>query len=85
LKSATSQVTLILETEEPLDLSWFEGIGVPSFGSKGTQELVLLTKDAGEARKAILQVVSQQHLSLIRLDQGAKNLETLFREITQGQ
>jgi len=85
LKSVSTQVTLILETEEPLDLSWFEGIGVPSFGSKGTQELVLLTKDAGEARKAILQVVSQRQLSLIRLDQGAKNLETLFREITQGQ
>jgi hypothetical protein len=30
-------------------------------------------------------VVSQRGLSLIRLDQGAKNLETLFREITQGQ
>ena len=31
LKSASSQVTLILETEEALELSWFEGIGTPRF------------------------------------------------------
>ena len=85
LKSASSQVTLILETEEALELSWFEGIGIPSFGGKAPQELVLLTHDATEARKAILQVVAQRQLSLIRLDQGVKNLETLFREITQAQ
>jgi len=46
---------------------------------------VLLTPNAAEARKAILQVVAQRQLSLIRLDQGVKNLETLFREITQAQ
>jgi ABC-2 type transport system ATP-binding protein len=60
LKSASSQVSLILETEEALELSWFEGIGIPSFGSKAPQELVLLTQDANEARKAILQVVAQR-------------------------
>jgi ABC-2 type transport system ATP-binding protein len=85
LKSTSSQVTLILETEEALELSWFESIGIPSFGVKAPQELVLLTSNAAEARKAILQVVAHRQLSLIRLDQGVKNLETLFREITQGQ
>jgi len=83
LKSTSSQSELILETEEMLELDWFAGIGTASFGSQGQQEVLLTVSDPAEARRTILQVVSQRQLNLIRLNQQEKTLETRFREITQ--
>ena len=85
LKANASQTELVLETEEAMDLSWFENLGQGKFGPKGTKELVLSVSDPTEARKALMQIVNGKNLSLISLNQGKKNLETLFREITQGQ
>ena len=85
LKAASSQTELVLETEEPMELAWFEGIGAVRFGQKGNREIILQTEDPSEARKALMQVVAQHQLNLISLNQGKKNLETLFREITRAQ
>jgi len=85
LKAASSQTELVLETEEPMELAWFEGIGAVRFGQKGNREIILQTEDPSEARKALMQVVAQHQLNLISLNQGKKNLETLFREITSAQ
>lgn len=85
LKAASSQTELVLETEEPMELAWFEGIGAVRFGQKGNREIILPTEDPSEARKALMQVVAQHQLNLISLNQGKKNLETLFREITSAQ
>jgi ABC-2 type transport system ATP-binding protein len=85
LKAASSQTELVLETEEAMELAWFEGIGNTRFGQKGNREILLQTEDPSEARKALMQVVSQHQLNLISLNQGKKNLETLFREITGAQ
>lgn len=85
LKAASSQTELVLETEEAMELVWFEGIGAVRFGQKGNREIILQTEDPSEARKALMQVVAQQQLNLISLNQGKKNLETLFREITNAQ
>jgi ABC-2 type transport system ATP-binding protein len=85
LKAASSQTELVLETEEAMELVWFEGIGAVRFGQKGNREIILQTEDPSEARKALMQVVAQHQLNLISLNQGKKNLETLFREITSTQ
>ncbi|MFC5191772.1 gliding motility-associated ABC transporter ATP-binding subunit GldA [Algoriphagus aquatilis] len=85
LKAASSQTELVLETEEAMELVWFEGIGAVRFGQKGNREIILQTEDPSEARKALMQVVAQHQLNLISLNQGKKNLETLFREITSAQ
>jgi ABC-2 type transport system ATP-binding protein len=85
LKAASSQTELVLETEEAMELVWFEGIGAVRFGQKGNREIILQTEDPSETRKALMQVVAQQQLNLISLNQGKKNLETLFREITNAQ
>ena len=83
LKSASFQSELLLETEEQLELSWFAGIGTASFGSQGKCEVQLTVADPAEARRAIMQVVAQRQLNLIRLNQQEKTIETRFREITQ--
>jgi ABC-2 type transport system ATP-binding protein len=83
LKSASLQSELLLETEEQLTLSWFDGIGTASFGSQGQREVLLIVADPAEARRAIMQVVAQRHLNLIRLNQQEKTIEARFREITQ--
>lgn len=83
LKSASLQSELLLETEEQLALSWFEGIGIASFGSQGHREVLLIVVDPAEARRAIMQVVAQRQLNLIRLNQQEKTIEARFREITQ--
>jgi ABC-2 type transport system ATP-binding protein len=83
LKSASFQSELLLETEEQLELSWFAGIGNASFGSQGQREVLLTVADPAEARRAIMQVVAQRQLNLIRLNQQEKTIETRFREITQ--
>ncbi len=82
LKSESSQSQLLLETEEPLELAWFEAFGKVQLGKKGNRELILETNDPNEARKALLSVVQEKNLSLISLNQGKKSLETLFRELT---
>jgi ABC-2 type transport system ATP-binding protein len=83
LKSASFQSELLLETEEQLELSWFAGIGNASFGSQGQCEVLLTVADPAEGRRAIMQLVAQRQLNLIRLNQQEKTIETRFREITQ--
>ncbi|AMQ55786.1 gliding motility-associated ABC transporter ATP-binding subunit GldA [Algoriphagus sanaruensis] len=82
LKTASSGTQLILESDEALELVWFEQLGKVAFGPKGNTELILLTQEPNEARRALLGILQEKHRNLIRLDQGNKSLETLFREIT---
>jgi ABC-2 type transport system ATP-binding protein len=83
LEAGSGQVELILETEEELELMWFEKLGNVKFGSKGNQQLVIETADPAESRKILMQIIAERNLNLISLNQSKKNLETLFREITQ--
>ena len=82
LKAGSGQTELILETEEEMDLEWFEKLGKVRFGGKGKRELVIETADPIETRKVLMQLVAERSLSLNSLNQSRKNLETLFREIT---
>ncbi|WP_425637281.1 gliding motility-associated ABC transporter ATP-binding subunit GldA [Algoriphagus yeomjeoni] len=83
LKSGVNEVQLILETEEVLQLEWFENIGPVTFGSKGTSEVMISCQDATLGRKAVMNIVQARSLNLISLNQSKKNLEQIFREITR--
>ncbi|WP_439487663.1 gliding motility-associated ABC transporter ATP-binding subunit GldA [Algoriphagus sp.] len=82
LKSNSSETILILETEEELELAWFENVGKVDFGAKGKKELLISTIDPALARKAIMNVINERSLNLTSLNQSKKNLELIFREIT---
>jgi ABC-2 type transport system ATP-binding protein len=83
LKAGSGQTELILETEEDMELEWFGRLGAVRFGQKGNRELVIETSDPVETRKELMQLIAERSLSLSSLNQSKKNLETLFREITQ--
>lgn len=82
LTSQTSGIQLELETEEPLELSWFESVGIPSYGKKGTTSLYISCQDPAESRKMVMRIVQERELNLISMSQSKKNLEQIFREIT---
>lgn len=82
LKSNSDETILILETEEDLELEWFENVGKIDFGGKGNRELLIATSDPAFARKAIMQILHERSLNLVSLNQSKKNLELIFREIT---
>ncbi|WP_057939505.1 gliding motility-associated ABC transporter ATP-binding subunit GldA [Algoriphagus resistens] len=82
LKSNSNETILILETEEDLELQWFENVGKVDFGSKGSNVLLISTTDPTVARKAIMTILHERSLNLVSLNQSKKNLELIFREIT---
>ncbi|MBN3583918.1 gliding motility-associated ABC transporter ATP-binding subunit GldA [Algoriphagus aestuarii] len=83
LKATSSEVRLDLETEESLELEWFESIGSPIFGNKGNNSVSISCEDASEARKSVMKIVQERNLNLISMSQNKKNLEQIFREITR--
>jgi ABC-2 type transport system ATP-binding protein len=85
LKAGSGKIELVLETEEDLDLVWFEKLEKARFGVKGKKQLVLETIDPVESRKILMQIIAERSLNLNSLNQTKKNLETLFREITNSQ
>ncbi len=82
LKSSATEVQLILETEEEMELEWFANFPAVSYGPKGKREVLIGVIHAGEARKEVMQLIQQKELNLINLNQSRKNLEQIFREIT---
>ncbi|WP_268032982.1 gliding motility-associated ABC transporter ATP-binding subunit GldA [Algoriphagus sp. PAP.12] len=78
-----SQNQLSLETEEELELSWFENLGTVQFGPKGNHQVLIQIGDPQAARKVVMALINERGLNLINLNQSKKNLEDLFRDITQ--
>lgn len=85
LKAGSGHIELVLETEEDLELVWFEKLEKVRYGKKGNQQLVVETSDPVESRKVLMQIITERSLNLNSLNQTKKNLETLFREITSSQ
>lgn len=83
LQAGSGRAELVLETDEELELIWFEGLGKIGFGKKGRRELIIETIDPAETRKMLMQVIADRSLNLVSLNQNRKTLETLFREITK--
>ncbi|ERM82666.1 gliding motility protein GldA [Rhodonellum psychrophilum GCM71 = DSM 17998] len=85
LKAEQGKAILMLETEENMDLSWFESIGDARHHEGNPGSVLLKTSEPVMARKAILQMVQDKSLTLISIRQQERNLETVFRQITQKQ
>ncbi|MFD2035614.1 gliding motility-associated ABC transporter ATP-binding subunit GldA [Belliella marina] len=85
LKSEAGKVELVLETEESLDLAWFEGVGQVEFIQKKQSAVSILVEDGSVGRKALLQIVQEKELNLISVQQKEKNLESIFQQITQSK
>jgi ABC-2 type transport system ATP-binding protein len=85
LKAGSGQVELLLETEEELELAWFEQLGKVRFGDREKRQVVIETSAPTETRKILMQLIAERSLNLSSLNQNKKNLETLFREITKAQ
>lgn len=85
LKSEAGKVALTLETEEPLELDWFEGIGKVEFVPNKQSAVSILVDEVAVARKALLQLVQEKELNLISIQQKEKNLESIFQQITQSK
>jgi ABC-2 type transport system ATP-binding protein len=82
LKSEAGKSVLILETEEPLELDWFSGLGEISFSSSN-KTIQMKVKDASAARKELLHILQERNLTLVSIQQQEKNLESIFHQITQ--
>lgn len=85
LKSEAGKVALTLETEEPLELAWFEGIGKVEFVHDRQSAVSILVEDGSVGRKALLQILQEKELNLISIQQKEKNLESIFQQITQSK
>ena len=85
LKSEAGKVVLTLETEEPLELAWFEGIGKVEFVHDRQSAVSILVEDGSVGRKALLQILQEKELNLISIQQKEKNLESIFQQITQSK
>ncbi|MFN3800667.1 gliding motility-associated ABC transporter ATP-binding subunit GldA [Belliella pelovolcani] len=85
LKSEAGKVALTLETEEPLELAWFEGIGKVEFVPYKQSAVSIFVEDGSVGRKALLQIVQEKELNLISIQQKEKNLESIFQQITQSK
>jgi ABC-2 type transport system ATP-binding protein len=84
LKAEKGLSSLVLETEEPLEQSWFATLSaVRQIQVIKQNELELLTEDPVQLRKELLSVVQDKNLSLLSLRKQEKNLETIFRQLTQ--
>lgn len=75
---------LVLETEEPLKQSWFSALpALRQIHTIKDNELELLTEDTVQLRRELLAIVQERNLSLLSLKKKEKNLETIFRQLTQ--
>ncbi|HLT08917.1 MAG TPA: gliding motility-associated ABC transporter ATP-binding subunit GldA [Cyclobacteriaceae bacterium] len=84
LKADNGLKALILETEEALEQHWFSSLpGVHSIQVHKSNELEILSEDTGQLRKVLLAVIQERNLSLLSLRKQEKNLETIFRQLTQ--
>src|SRR5690554_2076076 len=76
--------SLIIETEEALEESWFVQLpAVRQIRIMKNNELEFLTEDPVRLRKELLFVVQEKNLSLLALRKQERNLETIFRQLTQ--
>jgi ABC-2 type transport system ATP-binding protein len=82
LKSGNSQAVLQLETEEQLELEWFENLGKAEYLSNRSQ-VAISVSDAVQGRKGLLSIIQEKNLTLVSIQLKEKNLEAIFQQITQ--
>jgi ABC-2 type transport system ATP-binding protein len=83
LKSDEGEYTLILETEEYLELEWFGGLEFEKINPQHPNTFVFTCNKPKELRKSLLALVQEKNLNLISIRQQEKNLESVFYRLTQ--
>lgn len=74
---------LTLETEEELQLEWFENLGKVRYLGSSKNAISIAVQDAALSRKEILTILQEQNLSLVSLQQQERTLESIFQQITE--
>lgn len=82
LKSGRRNAVLQLETEEELQLEWFQHIGKGEFLSSRSQ-IGISVDDATSGRRELLSIVQERNLTLVSISLKENNLEAIFQQITQ--
>ncbi len=84
LKAEKGLTSFSLETEEPLEESWFAGSSAArQIHFIRDNELQIITADPARMRKEVMTLVQEKNLSLLSLRTKEKNLESIFRQLTQ--
>lgn len=82
LKSGRRNAVLQLETEEELQLEWFQHIGKGEFLSSRSQ-IGISVDDATSGRRELLSIIQERNLTLVSISLKENNLEAIFQQITQ--
>lgn len=82
LKSGRRNAVLQLETEEELQLEWFQHVGKGEFLSSRSQ-IVISVDDAASGRRELLSIIQERNLTLVSISLKENNLEAIFQQITQ--
>jgi ABC-2 type transport system ATP-binding protein len=82
LKSGRRNAVLQLETEEELQLEWFQHIGKGEFLSTRSQ-IGISVDDAASGRRELLSIIQERNLTLVSISLKENNLEAIFQQITQ--
>ncbi len=83
LKSDQGRYDLELQTEEPLEAAWFEGLDYLRVQNPAFNTMVFTCQDPKQLRKSLLEVINERGLSLNSLNLKEKNLESIFYRLTQ--
>lgn len=82
LKSGRRNAVLQLETEEELQLEWFQHVGKGEFLSSRSQ-IGISVDDAASGRRELLSIIQERNLTLVSISLKENNLEAIFQQITQ--
>jgi ABC-2 type transport system ATP-binding protein len=82
LKSGRRNAVLQLETEEELQLEWFQHVGKGEFLSSRSQ-IGISVDDAASGRRELLSIIQERNLTLVSISLKENNLESIFQQITQ--
>lgn len=82
LKSGRRNAVLQLETEEELQLEWFQHVGKGEFLSSRSQ-IGISVDNAASGRRELLSIIQERNLTLVSISLKENNLEAIFQQITQ--
>lgn len=75
---------LLLETEEALEIGWFGHISVKSIKELAHNRILILSDTPlADLRKEVMSVVATRELTIVEIKRQSRNLESVFRQLTQ--
>ncbi|SHN01139.1 ABC-2 type transport system ATP-binding protein [Cyclobacterium lianum] len=83
LKSDTDDVQLIMETEEPVEASWLEGMAYSDFSFRDAGKIEFSCNNPKVLRQELLELIRTKQLNLVSIRQEDKNLEAVFYKLTR--